>query len=78
MGLPAPIGNWITVVEAARRLGMSTSGVHCLCRRKQLKSYRFGNVAAFLDADVDRVVNRPPTTGRPRNGFSCPPSKTSA
>jgi excisionase family DNA binding protein len=70
VSLPAPIGNWITVDEAAKRLGMTTGGVHTLVRRKQLKRYRFGRASAFLDADVDRVVARPPTTGRPRKGYS--------
>ena len=70
VALPAPVGNWITITEAAKRLGMSTGGVHMLVRRKQLRRYRFGTVAAFLDADVDRVADRPPTTGRPRKGFS--------
>ena len=70
MSLPAPVGNWITVDEAAKRLGMTTGGVHTLVRRKQLKRYRFGRASAFLDADVDRVASRPPTTGRPRNGYS--------
>ena len=70
VSLPAPVGYWITVDEAAKRLGMTTGGVHTLVRRKQLKAYRFGRAAAFLDADVDRVVARPPTTGRPRNGYS--------
>jgi excisionase family DNA binding protein len=69
VGLPAPVGNWITVNEAAKRLGMTTGGVYSLVKRKRLKQYRFGRSAAFLDADVERVVNRPPTTGRPRNGY---------
>lgn len=69
VGLPAPVGNWITVDEAAKRLGMTTGGVYSLVKRKQLKQYRFGRAAAFLDADVDRVVKRPPTTGRPRKGY---------
>jgi len=70
VGLPAPVGNWITVEEAAKKLGMSTGGVHTLVRRKQLKRYRFGKASAFLDADVARVASKPPTTGRPRKGFS--------
>jgi len=69
MGLPAPVGNWITVNEAAKRLGMTTGGVYSLVKRKQLKQYRFGRSAAFLDSDVERVVSRPPTTGRPRKGY---------
>jgi excisionase family DNA binding protein len=69
VGLPAPVGNWITVDEAAKRLGMTTGGVHTLVRRKQLKRYRFGRASAFLDADVDRAASRPPTTGRPRSGY---------
>lgn len=77
MALPAPVGNWITVDEAAKRLGMTTGGVHTLVRRKQLKRYRFGKSAAFLDADVDRVAVRTPTTGRPRKGYSPRVSKTS-
>jgi excisionase family DNA binding protein len=68
VGLPAPVGNWITVNEAAKRLGMTTGGVHTLVRRKQLKRYRFGRASAFLDADVERAASRPPTTGRPRSG----------
>lgn len=68
VGLPAPVGNWITVNEAAKRLGMTTGGVHTLVRRKQLKRYRFGRASAFLDADVERAASRPPTTGRPRTG----------
>ena len=75
MALPAPVGNWITITEAAKRLGMSTGGVHSMVRRKQLKRYRFGTVAAFLDTDVDRVADRAPTTGRPRKGFSSRASK---
>jgi excisionase family DNA binding protein len=70
VALPAPVGNWITATEAAKRLGMSTGGVYQLVRRKQLKRYRFGAAAAFLDADVDRIAERPPTTGRPRKGFA--------
>jgi excisionase family DNA binding protein len=69
VGLPAPVGNWITVDEAAKRLGMTTGGVHTLVRRKQLKRYRFGRASAFLDPDVDRAANRPPTTERPRSGY---------
>ena len=68
MGLPAPVGNWITVAEAAKRLGMTTGGVHTLVRRKQIKRYRFGRAAAFLDSDVERLAEHPPTTGRPRKG----------
>jgi excisionase family DNA binding protein len=68
VALPAPVGNWLTVGEAAKRLGMTTGGVHTLVRRKKLKRYRFGRAAAFLDADVDRVLEHPPTTGRPRKG----------
>ena len=77
VALPAPVGNWITITEAAKRLGMSTGGVHSMVRRKQLKRYRFGAVAAFLDTDVDRVAGRPPVTGRPRKGFSTRASKPS-
>jgi len=70
VSLPAPIGNWITVDEAAKRLGMTTGGIYSLVRRKQLQRYWFGRAAAFLDADVERVASRPPTTGRPRTGYS--------
>jgi excisionase family DNA binding protein len=69
MGLPAPVGFWITVDEAAKRLGMTANGVFALVKRKQLQQYRFGRAAAFLDADVERVSKHPPTTGRPRNGY---------
>lgn len=75
VALPAPIGNWITVDEAAKRLGMTTGGVHTLVRRKQLKRYRFGRAAAFLDADVAKVADRTPTTGRPRKGYAPRTSK---
>ena len=68
VALPAPVGNWLTVGEAAKRLGMTTGGVHTLVRRKKLRRYRFGRAAAFLDTDVERVLEQPPTTGRPRKG----------
>ena len=75
VGLPAPVGNWITVEEAAKKLGMSTRGVHSLVKRKQLRRYRFGKAVAFLDGDVERVASRQPTTGRPRKGFAPRASK---
>ena len=70
MGLPAPIGNWITVEEAAKRLGMSTAGVRQLVRRKTLSRLKFGNLSAFRDVDVDKIAKKPAATGRPRKGFA--------
>lgn len=77
MALPAPVGNWITVAEAAKRLGMTTGGIYGLVKTKRLKCYRFGRAAAFLDADVERVAEKPPTTGRPRGGYK-PRSSTAS
>ena len=68
--LPAPVGNWITVEEAAKKLGMSTAGIRQLVRRKQLARHFFGNLSAFRDVDVEKLADRPPATGRPRKGFS--------
>jgi excisionase family DNA binding protein len=70
VALPAPVGNWLTVGEAAKRLGMTTQGVRHLVSRKQLTGYRFGRSLAFRDLDVDKIVARPPTTGRPRQGYA--------
>ncbi len=70
MGLPAPVGNWITVEEAAKKLGMSTAGVRQLVRRKYLSRHKFGHLSAFSDIEVDRIAQKPPATGRPRNGFA--------
>ena len=70
VALPAPVGNWITVDEAAKRLGMTTQGVRHLVTRKQLSGYRFGRVLAFRDVEVDRIAAKPPTTGRPRQGYA--------
>jgi len=70
VGLPAPVGNWITVAEAAKKLGMSTAGVRQLVRRKQLPRHRFGNLSAFRDVDVEKIAAKSPATGRPRKGFA--------
>jgi len=69
VALPAPVGNWITATEAAKRLGMTTGGIYGLVKSKRLKRYRFGRAAAFLDTDVERVAEKAPTTGRPRGGY---------
>ena len=58
------------MAEAAKRLGMSTAGVRQLVRRKQLSRHRFGNLSAFRDVDVERIVAKAPATGRPRKGFA--------
>ena len=70
MGLPAPVGNWITVEEAAKKLGMSTAGVRQLVRRKQLARHKFGKISAFRDVDVEKIAKKPAATGRPRKGFA--------
>jgi excisionase family DNA binding protein len=70
VALPAPVGNWLTIDEAAKRLGMTTQGVRHLVARKQISGYRFGRALAFRDLDVEKVASRPPTTGRPRQGYA--------
>jgi excisionase family DNA binding protein len=70
VGLPAPVGNWITVEEAAKKLGMSTAGVRQLVRRKTLSRFKFGNLSAFRDVDIDKLAKKPAATGRPRKGFA--------
>lgn len=69
MALPAPVGNWITVDEAAKRLGMTTQGVRHLVSRKQIDGYRFGRALAFLDIDVEKFATKEQPTGRPRQGY---------
>jgi excisionase family DNA binding protein len=69
VALPAPVGNWITVDEAAQRLGMTTQGVRHLVARKQLEGFRFGKALAIRDIDVAKIATREPATGRPRQGY---------
>lgn len=70
VALPAPVGNWITIDEAAKRLGMTTQGVRHLVTRKQLAGYRFGRALAFRDVEVEKVASKAPATGRPRQGYA--------
>ena len=70
MGLPGPEGiDWLCTADAAKLLDMSTSGVRMLVSRGQIYAAKFGRELAFSARDVKKLASRPPSTGRPRQGF---------
>ena len=52
------MAQFLTTIQAAEQLGISTSGVHDLRRRRVLPALKFGNAFQFSPSDVARAAKR--------------------
>ena len=57
------VDGWLTVLEAAERLGVNRQRVHQFIKAGRLPATKFGPVWMIREADLDLVKDRKP--GRP-------------
>jgi excisionase family DNA binding protein len=72
VALPAPVGNWLTTTEAAKRLGTTIAAVSKAVRDGRLEGVKFGRELAIRDRDVEAFRAKMGRTGRPAKGFRKP------
>lgn len=67
MSARAPlVGHYLSVAQAADRLGLTEHGVRYLIRRRTLPAVQVSGVYLLRPADVARVATQRPAVGRPR------------
>lgn len=67
--IPQPQGGFVTVPEAAERLGLSTAMVRRYCALGKLPAFKVGKGWAIRRWDVERFAVNPRRSGRPAGSF---------